>query len=111
MKEIMLALEREVAGARAGNRRALYLGAINWLHLAAAPTFAVMALVTAVLGDGSIGMLCSGGPDAPPLTGMVSMYVLMSVFHSAPWLRLIGTRAITPPRCAPPRVGSSRTTA
>jgi hypothetical protein len=39
-------------------------------------------------------MLCVGAPDAPPLSGMVPMYVLMSVFHSAPWLKLIAARRI-----------------
>ena len=35
------------------------------------------------------GMLCAAGANASPLTGMVSMYLLMGAFHSAPWLRLI----------------------
>jgi hypothetical protein len=64
----------------------------DWLCLAAAPTFALMALLTAILGGGSPDMLCSSAQDASPLTGMVSMYLLMSVFHSAPWLKLIPNR-------------------
>jgi hypothetical protein len=60
----------------------------DFLYLAAAPTFAVMALLTAVLGDGSAGTLCG----ASPLSGMVPMYLLMSAFHSAPWLKLISHR-------------------
>ena len=67
-------------------------GAADWLCLAAAPTFAIMALLTAVLGSGPLAMLCSDGPDASPLTGMVPMYVLMSAFHAAPWLKLISRR-------------------
>jgi hypothetical protein len=63
-----------------------------WLRLAAAPTFAVMALLTGVLGGGRPDMLCSAAHDASPLTGMVPMYLLMSVFHSAPWLKLISSR-------------------
>ncbi|MGO1081064.1 hypothetical protein [Inquilinus sp. CA228] len=63
------------------------LGAAGWLHLAAAPTFAVMALVTGVSG-GEADVLCSA-MGASPLAGMVPMYLLMSVFHAAPWLRLI----------------------
>ncbi|NRP70732.1 hypothetical protein ILFOPFJJ_01613 [Ensifer psoraleae] len=62
-------------------------GAADWLSFAAAPTFATMALLTGVLGPED--MLCSSAPDASPLTGMVPMYLLMSVFHLAPWLRLV----------------------
>src|SRR5437899_8017060 len=57
------------------------------LSYAAAPTFAVMALLT-VAGGGAPDALCSAGP-ASPLSGMVAMYLLMSAFHAAPWLRLI----------------------
>jgi hypothetical protein len=63
-------------------------GAAEWLRLAAAPTFALMALVTAIPGIGGTGMLCSAGP-LTPLGGMVPMYLLMSTFHAAPWLELI----------------------
>ncbi len=85
----MFALQREPLGACAGNGRAPTLGAIDWLYLAAAPTFAVMALLTGVIDASAPSMLCSGAQDASPLTGMVPMYVLMSVFHSSPWLRLM----------------------
>lgn len=71
---------------------ASYQSAADGLCLAAAPTFAVMALLTAVVGDGPLGRLCSPGPGDSPLTGMVAMYILMSVFHSAPWLRLVSGR-------------------
>jgi hypothetical protein len=64
------------------------IGVAGWLALAAAPTFALMALLTAVLGEGAMGMLCPASP-APLLSGMVPMYLLMSAFHSPPWLRLI----------------------
>ena len=63
--------------------------AANGLHLAAAPTFATMALLTGVLG--SADALCST-TSASPLGGMVPMYLLMSVFHLAPWLKLIASR-------------------
>jgi hypothetical protein len=60
------------------------IGAADSLALLAAPTFAAMALVTA-LGGAPVDMLCS----ASPLGGMAPMYVLMSVFHAGPWLRLM----------------------
>src|SRR6267142_6100925 len=66
-------------------------GGAGWLGLAAAPTFAVMALLTYV-SSGGADMMCSAGHDASPLSGMVPMYVLMSAFHSAPWLKLISAR-------------------
>ena len=67
------------------------IGAADFLYLAAAPTFAIMALLTGVLGGGSPDALCSTA-SASPLSGMVPMYLLMSAFHSAPWLKLISRR-------------------
>jgi hypothetical protein len=64
----------------------------RWLGLAAAPTFAMMALLTVVIGGGGPDMLCSATQDASPLSGMVPMYLLMSAFHCAPWLKLISSR-------------------
>jgi hypothetical protein len=76
-------------GARAVSARTRYaLGAARGLQLAAAPTFAAMALLTATAG-GASDILCAAALDASPLTGMVPMYVLMSAFHAAPWLRLM----------------------
>ena len=66
-------------------------GAAGWLDLAAAPTFAVMALLTYVSG-GDADMMCSAARGASPLSGMVPMYLLMSAFHSAPWLKLLCAR-------------------
>jgi len=56
---------------------------------AAAPAFAIMALLTGVFGGSQPDMLCSATRDVSPLSGMVPMYLLMSAFHSAPWLKLI----------------------
>ena len=62
--------------------------AADWLSLAAAPTFAIMALFTG-LGGGQPDILCSAAEHASPLSGMIPMYLLMSAFHSPPWLTLI----------------------
>jgi hypothetical protein len=67
------------------------LGIAKWLSLAAAPTFAIMALMAGVVGGGPMDMLCSSGHGSP-LTGMVPMYMLMSAFHLAPWLKLVSSR-------------------
>jgi hypothetical protein len=59
------------------------------LGLAAAPTFAVMALWTAFFG-GQPDMLCVAMQGSSPINGMTAMYLLMSLFHLPPWFRLIG---------------------
>ncbi|MGZ5921487.1 MAG: hypothetical protein ACXWLT_06950 [Rhizomicrobium sp.] len=59
--------------------------ASDWLSFAAAPVFAIMALATS--GGDMPGMAMSS-----PLNGMAAMYVLMSVFHAAPWLALLRNR-------------------
>jgi hypothetical protein len=84
MADTMTCMQKEGGPAKSGP-----LGAAECLSLAAAPTFAVMALLTAVLGGGSLAMLCGA---ASPLTGMIPMYILMSAFHAAPWLKLISNR-------------------
>ena len=68
-------------------------GAASWLELAAAPTFTMMAALT---GVGSTPDLLCSGALASPLSGMVPMYLLMSAFHSAPWLNLIASWRRTP---------------
>lgn len=72
--------------------RDIMRGENGLLSLAAAPTFATMALLTGIQGAGMPGMLCSAARDASPLTGMVPMYLLMTAFHSTPWLKLISRR-------------------
>lgn len=64
----------------------------DWLTLAAAPTFAFMALLTAVPGGGPLDVLCSAMPGASPFSGMALMYLLMSAFHLGAWLRLLAGR-------------------
>jgi len=59
------------------------------LRLAATPVFAGMALAT----EGG-GMADMPGMDMPasPLQGMALMYLLMAVFHAAPWAELFAGR-------------------
>jgi hypothetical protein len=66
-------------------------GAADWLSLAAAPTFAVMALLTADLSGGA-EPLCSLSEHDSLISGMVPMYLLMSAFHSGAWLKLVDSR-------------------
>ena len=74
-------------------------GAADWLGLAAAPTFALMALLTGSVGVGPPDPLCSAAHGASPLSGMALMYGLMSAFHAAPWLTLISGRRSGAGRC------------
>lgn len=62
------------------------LTAADWLRFTASPTFAAMALLASAHGS---DMICITGPSTSPLSGMVPMYLLMSLFHSAPWLKLL----------------------
>jgi hypothetical protein len=55
------------------------------LRLAATPTFAAMAFYTSAYGSPDV--LCS--TMAAPMNGMVTMYMLMSLFHASPWLKLV----------------------
>jgi hypothetical protein len=89
----------------AGEQRLAAPGSADWICLAAAPTFAIMACLTGALSGGPQQMLCTAAHDGLPLNGMVCMYVLMSAFHSAPWLKLILS-----PRNAAARRSESRHT-
>jgi hypothetical protein len=66
-----------------------------WLALAASPTFALMGLIAA--NDAPRHMLCSSGSGLLPIDGMTAMYLLMSLFHLPPWLKLASGR----PRARP----------
>ena len=76
------------------------LGPAEWLCLGAAPTLALMALLTAIRGGEHAHMLCSA-TGASPLGGMVVMYLLMAAFHAPPWLKLLSgaRRAATAGDC------------
>lgn len=79
-------------GDETGRRRdPVALGAAGGLALAAAPTFAVMAVLAYIPGGGT-NVMHSPAAGGLPLSGMVPMYVLMSVFHSVPWVKLIARR-------------------
>jgi hypothetical protein len=63
--------------------------AADLLHLAAAPSFALMALLTGLSGGGMPDMLCASAHGTSAFSGMLPMYLLMVVFHAAPWLKLL----------------------
>lgn len=73
--------------------------AARWLALAASPTFALMALLSSVLGGGQADMR-GAAATMSPLGGMITMYLLMSAFHVGAWLSLM--------RAGARRVGSHR---
>ena len=58
------------------------------ISLAATPIFGLMALLCNVYQD-KLSAFCATGPGTFPLTGMVWMYVLMSLLHAGAWLRLL----------------------
>jgi hypothetical protein len=60
------------------------------LAFAATPIFAMMALVTTILGGDTLLIFCGAAHGASLPGGMVPMYLLMSVFHAPPWMKLIG---------------------
>ena len=60
--------------------------AAGWIGLAASPTFAVMAWIAAT--DAPAIGICSSTSGMLPMDGMARMYLLMSLFHLSPWLKL-----------------------
>lgn len=96
-------------------RRFEHLQAAEWLSLAAAPIFALMAILAGTSDNGAHLMQCTAAMDMSPLTGMLSMYALMSAFHLTPWLKLIsrwrrgvgGARSESP--CAVRNLGARKT--
>lgn len=88
--EMTVTIAAQRAHAAIGSGKISALGAAQLLAFAAAPTFAIMAVATAIHGDAMPDMICSMSMsnDASLLGGMVPMYVLMSIFHAGPWLKL-----------------------
>jgi hypothetical protein len=78
-----------IGAIRSESGQTAALRAAGWLGLAGAPTFAIMALLTGVLGGGQPDMLCAAMQHTSALDGMIPMYLLMSASHLAPWLKLI----------------------
>jgi hypothetical protein len=83
-----------ISTIRSKSRPAVALRTADWVHLAAAPTFAIMAPLTSVLGGAQPDTFCSAMQDTSPLSGMVPMYLLMSAFHLPPWLKLMSRRSL-----------------
>jgi hypothetical protein len=81
------------SGRPDGAIRPAKLGAADGLALAAAPTFALMAIAT---GNSPAVTLCAAGPGALPVDGMTAMYLLMGLFHLPPWLKLARARPSAP---------------
>jgi len=74
------------ANASAGQPR----GTNSWLALVASPTFALMAWIA--VNDAPSTAFCASGSDFLPLDGMTVMYLLMSLFHLSPWLKLASSQ-------------------
>ena len=72
----------------------------NGLRFAAAPTFALMALLNAMARDGRSDVICSAMPTGAPLGDMTVMYLLMCAFHLVPWLKRISRRMASGGRAA-----------
>lgn len=69
--------------------------AARLLGLAASPTFAALALVSAADPGAA---LCTASGMAP-LGGMTAMYALMSLFHAGPWIERVSRAANRYNRC------------
>jgi hypothetical protein len=85
----MIGAESETADACAASVSA---SVGEWLSFTAAPTFAILALLTYVSNGSAPDILCSAAHNASPLGGMAPMYLLMSAFHLTPWLKFLSGR-------------------
>ena len=75
------------AGARSDAGGAMAApGIAGFLCLVASPTFALMAWIAA--HDAPPVALCASASTILPVGGMSTMYLLMSLFHLSPWLKL-----------------------
>ena len=87
-----MAEQQQDQGRTASDASTSGLHAADWLCLAATPTVAVLALLTAAQDMGSAAAICSAARDVWPVNGMALTYGLMSAFHAPPWLRLAFNR-------------------
>jgi hypothetical protein len=79
------------SAANQGSARAWQArSAAGWLALAASPTFALTGWIAA--NDAPPIAFCSLGSSILPIDGMTAMYLLMSLFHLSPWLKLASGR-------------------
>jgi hypothetical protein len=65
--------------------------AAGGLRLAAAPTFALMACISASSSQGMA--MCSSASAFVAINDMALMYLMMSFFHLSPWLKLLCARS------------------
>lgn len=89
MSATQIARETPIGAGRGGRETAPRL--VGWLGLAAAPTFALMGLRTALFGAHP-SMLGTAMRSSSAMSGMTLMYLLMSVFHSSPWVKMLASR-------------------
>ncbi|WP_191488483.1 hypothetical protein [Pseudomonas sp. FEN] len=87
----MLSSNHAKEGQSTGAPGGVTVNIADWLCLAAAPTFASMAVLTAANTD--LDMACASMQGPWPLNSMVTMYLIMAAVHLSPWLRLIGGHA------------------
>ena len=67
-------------------------GIAELLHLAAAPLFAGMAVVSSLSSEEASDVLCAAAHGSSWLTGMTAMYMVMSLVHLPPWIGWLSRR-------------------